>query len=232
MLIFKNIKRIFFNKIVARLLILLILKLHNLTYKLAAVFSSILNNNIHPKHAILNYQQWFTDNVSEEDVILDIGCNNGTMVGMLADKAQYVYGIEINKSLYSQAKLKIKKSNVEFICFDATIYDYSSCIDLTVVTLSNVLEHIDDRVSFLNNIVKKIPWGNKLNKKILIRVPMIDRDWITIYKKQIGVEYRLDRTHYTEYSYQQFKDELSKCNIEILSHHIQFGELYAVCKAI
>ena len=60
---------------------------------------------------------------------------------------------------------------------------------------------------------------------------MVDRDWITIYKKQIGAEYRLDNTHYIEYTYQQFKDELNKSNIEILSHYVQFGELYAVCKA-
>jgi hypothetical protein len=60
---------------------------------------------------------------------------------------------------------------------------------------------------------------------------MIDRDWITVYKKQIGIEYRLDKTHYTEYTYLQLKEELKKSNIEILSHYIQFGELYAVCKA-
>ncbi len=54
---------------------------------------------------------------------------------------------------------------------------------------------------------------------------------MSVYKKQIGVEYRLDKTHYTEYTYLQLKEELKKSNIEILSHYIQFGELYAVCKA-
>lgn len=228
---FKYTKKFFFNKTFAALFIKLILKLHNLMYKLAAVFSTLLNNNIHPKHEILNYQQWFADNVIEEDVILDIGSNTGNMVSMLADKVHYVYGIEINEALHNHAKLKVKKPNVEFICFDATIYDYSNCKDLTVITLSNVLEHIDDRVNFLKKIVKQIPWGNKKNKKILIRVPMIDRDWISIYKKQVGVEYRLDKTHYIEYSYLDFKDELTKSNIEILNYHVQFGELYAVCKA-
>lgn len=153
------------------------------------------------------------------------------MVNKLSDKAQYVYGIEINENLYNEAKLKIQKPNVEFICFDATIYDYSLCKDLTVLTLSNVLEHIENRVDFLKNIVKQIKWNSEFHKKILIRVPMIDRDWITVYKKQIGVEYRLDKTHYTEYTYLQLKEELKKSNIEILSHYIQFGELYAVCKA-
>ena len=100
-----------------------------------------------------------------------------------------------------------------------------------LVFTSNVLEHIENRVDFLKNIIKQIPWDRGLQKKILIRVPMVDRDWITIYKKQMGIECRLDKTHYTEYTYLQFKDELNKSNIEIVSHHIQYGELYAVCKA-
>ena len=61
---------------------------------------------------------------------------------------------------------------------------------------------------------------------------MIDRDWISIHKKEIGVEYRLDKTHFTEYTFLQFKDELDKSDIEITNYHIQFGELYAACKAL
>jgi len=231
MIISKTIKKIFINKFVAKILMNSILKLHNLTYKLAAIFSSILNNNVHPKHDIINYKQWFYENVSSDDIIVDIGCNTGSMVSILAEKVRYVYGIEINENHYNEARLKIQKPNVEFFCFDATTYDYSECIDITVVTLSNVLEHIENRVDFLKNIIKQIPWDRGLQKKILIRVPMVDRDWITIYKKQMGIECRLDKTHYTEYTYLQFKDELNKSNIEILSHHIQYGELYAVCKA-
>jgi len=98
--------------------------------------------------------------------------------------------------------------------------------------LSNVLEHIEHRVIFLKKIIKQIPWGTKSNKVILIRVPMIDRDWISVYKKQVGVEYRLDKTHYTEYTYSQLKDELSKSNIIITNSHVRFGELYAICKVI
>ena len=51
-------------------------------------------------------------------------------------------------------------------------------------------------------------------------------------KKQIGIEYRLDRTHYTEYTYLKFKDELTASNIKIINYHVRFGELYAVCKVL
>jgi len=154
------------------------------------------------------------------------------MASILSEKAEYVYGIEVDKDLYNEAKIKIKKDNVKFICFDATIYVYSECRGITVVTLSNVLEHIENRVDFLKKIVKQVSWGGKSTKIILIRVPMIDRDWISVYKKMVGVEYRLDRTHYIEYTYSKLKDELGKSNITIISSHIRFGELYAKCKVI
>ena len=67
----------------------------------------------------------------------------------------------------------------------------------------------------------------KIWKEKFMEIKMSD-----VYKKQIGVEYRLDSTHYTEYTYLQFKDELSKSDIEIISYHVRFGELYAVCKAV
>jgi hypothetical protein len=87
-----------------------------------------------------------------------------------------------------------------------------------------------DRVNFLKNLVIKINWkGN--DKKFLIRVPMIDRDWITVYKKDLGLDYKLDRTHFIEYTFQDFQDELLESDIEIKSYFIKFGEIYSICKA-
>ena len=39
---------------------------------------------------------------------------------------------------------------------------------------------------------------------------MINRDWITLYKKELGIEWRLDKTHYIEYTLESFKEELEK----------------------
>ena len=70
-----------------------------------------------------------------------------------------------------------------------------------VIILSNVLEHIENRIEFLQKIKNLAP-------KILIRVPMINRDWITLYKKELGVEWRLDKTHYIEYTLESSKQKL------------------------
>lgn len=216
-------------KPISKLLIKPILKIHGACYKLASNMAIQLNSGIHPKHKIMQYKEWFLNNINDDAVVLDIGCNTGMMPQVMSEKAMFVYGIEIEKKHIEIARNLRQQDNIEFICADALSYDYSKCMPIDIVTLSNVLEHIENRVSFLKTLIKKIKW--KDTKKLLIRVPMIDRDWITVYKKEIGLDYRLDRTHFIEYTFLEFQDELIKSEIEIVSYVIKFGEIYAICKA-
>ena len=48
------------------------------------------------------------------------------------------------------------------------------------VTLSNVLEHIEKRTSFLKKLIDAF---EDKDIKFLIRVPLITRDWLPVYKK-------------------------------------------------
>jgi len=213
-----------------RLLIRPILKLHSTCYALAGGMAIQLNNGIHPKHRIMQYKEWFLDNINQDDIVLDVGCNTGMMPEVMSQKAKLVYGIEIEAKHIEIAKKLRKKENIEYICADATTYNYNKCLPISCVTLSNVLEHIKHRVDFLRKLIRQISWQDEANKKLLIRVPMIDREWITVYKNELGIDYRLDPTHYTEYTYTQFKQELTQSGIGILSYHVRFGEIYAVCK--
>ena len=56
---------------------------------------------------------------------------------------------------------------------------------------------------------------------------MINRSWLPLYQKQLGLEYRLDKTHYIEYSIDSFRKELDEADFKILSFSIQFGEIWA-----
>jgi|APSaa5957512535_1039671.scaffolds.fasta_scaffold06402_8 SAM-dependent methyltransferase len=229
MVIKKFIKYLVLNQLTAKALLLSMLKLHTFLYKWSGVYASILNNSIHPKHRIMRYKEWFLNNIQSDDVVLDVGCNTGMMPEVMSQKAEFVYGIEIEDKYIRVAQSLRKKSNIEYICADATTYDYSSCMPIDIVTLSNVLEHIENRVEFLRKLINQIKWNN--TKRFLIRVPMLDRDWISIYKKELNIEYRLDSTHYIEYTFDEFRQELDESKIKIKSYHIQFGEIYAVCEA-
>lgn len=211
--------------IVIRLLLILDNKIYDWVSRL-----SIMNNGaIHPKHHIIRYENWFKENIHQGDVVVDIGSNEGVLSLALATVAKKVYGIEIDKKLHLGAKNKIQKSNIEWIHADATTFDYTKIEKIDVITLSNVLEHIEHRSDFLKKILNQTVWKNPENKRVLIRVPMLDRDWLAVYKKEMGVEWRLDRTHFTEYTLTSFQEELRTVGLSIEKHHICFGELYADC---
>ena len=222
-------KSLIYNKLVGNFSLKLLLNLHTRLYNIVGGLSTYLNDGIHPKHKIIKYEQWFLKNFNSDDVLIDIGCNTGIMTESLSHKAKFIYGIEILENLKKIAKNKQKRKNLEFICGDATIYDYNKLKKIDCVTLSNVLEHIDDRVGFLKKLSLQIPWKNK--KKFLIRVPMIDRDWLTLFKNELELEYRLDKTHFIEYSIQKFKTEMEESKLSIYNFHVQYGELYAICYA-
>ncbi len=225
------IRQIIFSKFLAKLLIKPILKLHNLTYMFSGIYANILNDGVHPKFHIIKYNDWFFKNIEDNWNVLDIGCNTGGLAYHLSKKANKVYGIEIVEKLVHEAKRIRQKNNIEYIYADATIYNYSNCDPIDCVTLSNVLEHIEMRIEFLSKVKEAVQWKNENKKFFLIRVPMINRDWITIYKKDLGVEWRLDRTHYIEYTAEIFKREIDASGLQILNIEVKFGEIYAVCKA-
>lgn len=220
-------KNLIYNKLVAKLILKKILRIHTLSYKLSGIYSSIINDGSHPKHKIIDYFSWYLDNINTSDIIIDIGCNKGYMANIMSQKAKQVYGIEILNEFVEYANKNYKSNNLAFYCADATNFDYKDLAYIpTVFTLSNVLEHIDNRVQFLKDIQKSL----RSEVKFLIRVPMIDREWIVLYKKQLGLEYRLDKTHFIEYTFEKFKQEINASGLIIENYHIKWGEIYAICK--
>jgi len=206
------------KKISYRVLTKIALMLHGFFYKLSSRLAVKTEGGVHPKHRLMNYHKFFVDNISRTDVVLDIGCGNGALTYDLAKKANMVVGIDLNKKNIQIAKTRYSASNIEYRVEDAVIYLPDRNFD--VVVLSNVLEHIKNRKEFLEKIKTLAP-------KILIRVPMINRDWITLYKKELGIEYRLDKTHFIEYTLENFKEELRKVGLRLDKFSIQFGEIWA-----
>ena len=198
-----------------------ILKFHNLFYGLAGLISQKLEpDRLHPKHRILDYHKWFISEIKPEWSILDVGCGNGALTAGIARHCRKATGIDISEKNISQAK---KRANAEFICADATNFAFDKSFD--AIILSNVLEHIEDRAAFLEKL-------RKLSSRLLIRIPMIERDWITLYKQELGVEYRLDPTHFVEYTLEGFAKELNNAGLELESYRIRYGEIYAVATTI
>ncbi len=205
-----------------KFLLKIALKLSNFNYKLISYLSIKVNNGVHPKHRLLKYHNFFLEHIKEDDTVLDIGCGNGELAFDISKKAKKVVAIDIDPKKISVAKEKYVGHNISYTIADATKDLDTEKFD--IVILSNVLEHIEHRVDFLKGIKGKA-------EKYLIRVPMITRDWIPLYKKELGIEWRLDLTHFTEFSKESFYKEAGEAGYSIESFSVQFGEIWAILKS-
>lgn len=207
------------NGRILRLILKMLMRLDNFCYRNITRLAIVAEGGIHPKHRLLNYHQFFIDNISSQDTVLDIGCGNGFLTFEVAKKAKSVTAVDLNKRNIESARRNFSRANIKYILGDATQIDFTDKFD--TIIMSNVLEHIDCRHDFLMKI-------RNLANKFLIRVPMLNREWLTYYKKELGVEYRLDSTHKIEYTLDGLQQELEKVGMRIEKSTIQFGEIWAV----
>ncbi|MFA7301087.1 MAG: class I SAM-dependent methyltransferase [Candidatus Shapirobacteria bacterium] len=176
---------------------------------------------IHPKHRLMNYHSFFCERINKRDRVLDIGSGEGDLSTSIAKSTgASVLGIELVSKNHLVAKNKFNQvSNLEFVLGRAP--DDIPKQKFDVVVMSNVLEHIDNRVVFLKSVIKKVN-----PSKFLIRVPMFDRDWTVPLAKELGLDYRLDSTHYTEYIESEFVDEMKKSGLKVMYTKIAWGEIW------
>ena len=194
-----------------------LIRIYNHLYKQISIKAQDFNKGIHPKHRIVNFKKFFVSNIKKNSKVLDVGCGAGTLSYSIAKKAQKVIGIDISKSKINRAKARYSKENIEFIQADILQYEFDEKFDYII--LSNILEHIEDRYSILNKF-------KPLTKIFLIRVPMINRSWLSIYTKELNLGY-IDSTHRIEYTLDSFKKEMESVNLKIVTCSIQFGQIWA-----
>ncbi|MFZ5759338.1 MAG: class I SAM-dependent methyltransferase [Thermodesulfobacteriota bacterium] len=211
---------------VARFLTLWALRGHNFSYRVAGRFSPVLEpDGVHPKHRLMRYHDWFTERLMPAWHVLDVGCGNGALAVDLKAVCCSVVAIDINPANIAKAQKKFAGEGISYLCGDATTYRFERGFD--AIVLSNVLEHIDGRVEFLRRLLA-IHHGAGTSPVLLIRVPLLTRDWITLYKQERGVEWRLDATHCIEYREEDFFAEMAAAGLRVTEYRVSFGELYAV----
>ncbi|MFA4991909.1 MAG: methyltransferase domain-containing protein [Candidatus Omnitrophota bacterium] len=214
-------RKILSNKPVSRKLTLFLLKAHSKIYALISECATFSEGGLHPKHRLMNYHDFFSDNVGRGDRVLDLGCGNGALSFDVAKKAKSVKAIDMNKEGIESCRKKYGKDNIEYIAGDIEKMEWAEKFDAAL--LSNVLEHIEKRAELLRKL-------SGITDKLIVRVPMLDRDWVALYKKELGLPYLLDVTHKTEYTLDSFVSELKDGGFSVEKCSIRFGEIWAVCR--
>jgi SAM-dependent methyltransferase len=189
-------------------------------YTLQGQLSVAYDGGLHTKHRHIRYHDFFVERVSPDEHVIDLGCGNGAVSYDMASKAGCkVVGVDLVDSNIRQAREKYAHPNVAYILGDVLKDLPEEKYD--VVVLSNVLEHLPDRALFLRNVADKTG-----AKRFLIRVPLFERDWRVPLKKELGVEWRLDGTHETEYTLESFALEMQEAGLKSVHQEVRWGEIW------
>jgi len=178
----------------------------------------------HPKHSLTNYHAFFIDRIRDGERVLDVGCGYGAVARSIAMACPHseVVGIDMDEARLAQAFATRNPRNLHFIQGDATRRVPAGRWDLVV--LSNVLEHIDDRIDFLKSFQ-----ATTAVSRYLIRVPLFERDWQMALRRELGVDFRSDDDHRIEHTLAEFRSEIGAAGLVIREMQTLWGEIWADC---
>ena len=190
-------------------------------YLLQGQLAVAYDGGIHTKHRHMRYHDFFIGRIHAGERVLDIGCGMGALTYDVAEKAgAYVVGMDLSRDNIAQARDQYAHPRAEYRIGDALQELPDGPFD--AVILSNVLEHLRERPAFLRRVQEVAR-----PSRFLIRVPLFERDWRVPLKRELGVEWRLDRTHETEYTLGSFAEEMAAAGLRIAHQEVRWGEIWA-----
>lgn len=190
-------------------------------YPVQGLLSVAYGGGLHTKHRHTRYHDFFVKRVKRGERVLDIGCGIGALAFDIAENSSaYVVGIDLNPDNIAIARTRYAHANVLYELGDVLHNRLQGPFDVAV--LSNVLEHLPERPSFLQSLVKVVK-----PSRILLRVPVFERDWRVPLKRELGIDYRLDPTHYTEYTLEEYASEMAEAGLKVVHQEVRWGEIWA-----
>ncbi|MBN2289608.1 MAG: methyltransferase domain-containing protein [Candidatus Glassbacteria bacterium] len=201
-------------------------EIENRLYCLETKASIAYGDGVHTADRHLEYHGFVAGNLYAGERVLVIGRSIGYTCNEIAVRAPdiKVLGFDRQADEVSFARGRYRRENLEFLHGDACLALPEGEFD--VVTMSNVLEHIEQRVELL----KKIEASYR-PKRYLFRVPLFERDWRVPLKKELGLDYRLDDSHFIEYTREEFREELRQAGLEITRMEVCWGEIWSVAES-
>jgi len=198
------------------------------TQKLLAARTSVeatrLEGGVHPKHRLTDYHRFFWERLAPGERVLDIGSGVGALAYDMAEHGgAEVTAVELSPKNHALAGKRFAHRRARHILGDVLQDLPAGTYDTAV--MSNVLEHIDDRSGFLRRVQQA-----HSPKRWLLRIPARTRDWTVPLMDELGVDSRLDSTHFTEYSEEQLRGELAAAGLHITELVSVWGEFW--CEAV
>ena len=197
----------------------LLLRVHDRLFYYTLGVIKLTEGGLHPKHRVTDLHAFFVGEVAPGDRVLDVGCAYGQIATALASKAARVTALDVRPEAIARARAEHVRSNLTFVVGEFATFPTAERYD--VIVLSNVLEHVRDRSTFLGKC-------RALGSKLLVRVPAIDRDWGVPYRRELGLEWRLHPDHEVEYTEESLRAELDAAQFVVERCTARYGALHCV----
>ncbi|MFN0134068.1 MAG: glycosyltransferase [Phycisphaerales bacterium] len=198
-------------------------------YELQGQAAVEADGGLHPKHRLMRYHDFFVERIGMGERVIDLGCGVGALAASIAERSgASVTGMDWTAANLAKAKQIAEErrlgGRIDYVLGDITKDRAAGAFD--VVVLSNVLEHVEGREELLRRWREWYGAG-----RFLIRVPAFDREWRVPFKRELGVEWRLDDTHATEYTREQLEAELAAAGLRVEEIRAVWGEYWVRCAA-
>jgi len=163
---------------------------------------------IHPKHLVdVPWHHWYVDYLKPEDVVLDLGCANGTHTLAVAGRTRRVCGLDADVTQLGIAASTARRrriENVQLVAWDITQPLPFQGATFDAVLFLDVIEHLEPRVAVLQEIRRVLKPGGRL----LLSAPHRDTSWRRRLRAA-GLFAYSDADHKVEYSRDSLLAELA-----------------------
>jgi SAM-dependent methyltransferase len=201
-----------------------LLTTYDTVYREADLAAIAYDEGVHPKHRLTRYHDFFVERVRAGETVLDIGCGKGELAYDLVVRGGVsVVGVDHDPGHLAFARAHFVHERLAF--HDGDVLTGLPAGEFDVVVLSNVLEHIGPRVAFLRDVVASTRPG-----RLLLRVPVYERDWTVPLKAELGLPSYSDPDHEIEYDEQLFRNELAEAGLAATELVHTWGEIWAVAE--
>jgi SAM-dependent methyltransferase len=177
-------------------------------------------DGVHPKHRLTRYHEFFVERISADERVLDVGCGIGSVARDVAERSgATVVGIDVSPWALEFARTRSAHPRVTYLAADVLSYEPDEPFDVAI--LSNVLEHVAPRVELLRALRERAG-----ARRLLIRVPSIERDWTVPLRRELGLSYFSDPEHEVEYTADLLREELREAGWEMGAPTFAWGEIW------
>ncbi|MFY9579935.1 MAG: class I SAM-dependent methyltransferase [Gaiellaceae bacterium] len=183
------------------------------------------DDGVHAKHRLTSYHDFFVERIHSGERVLDVGCGKGELAHDVAERTgATVLAIDASPWMLEFARHRFPHQCVTYVQADAV--EYVPDVPVDVAILSNVLEHVAPRVELLRALRERSG-----ARRLLLRVPVLDRDWTVPLRRELGLPYFSDPEHKLEYDTQRLRDELATAGWTMGQPLLVWGEIWVEASA-